>query len=230
MKYKTKGIVLNHIRFRETSIIATVYTELFGLKSYIINNVRSSKPRFPAGFFQPMNQLELVVYNKEHASLNRVAEIHGANIYSTIPFDIYKTTMVLFITEILHKILREEEPNPELYQFMGQSMSILDKMQKAYFNFHVQFLLKLTRFFGIKPAGLDEMTEQILENELNFTIPDKGFEQVRILLDQPMGEVVTIDNELRRKLIEVIILYYKSHFDQLHVIKSYAILKEVFEG
>jgi DNA repair protein RecO (recombination protein O) len=176
-----------------------------------------------------MTQLEVVVYNKEHASLNRVAEIHGTNIYSTIPFDIYKTTMVLFVTEILRKILREEEPNPELYRFLEESMTLLDRTREKYFNFHVQFLLKLTRYFGIEPASLNEMVEQILELDKNYLIPDKIEEHVRSLLNKPMGELISINNDHRRELIELVILYYKSHFDQLHVIKSYDVLKEVFE-
>jgi DNA repair protein RecO (recombination protein O) len=112
---------------------------------------------------------------------------------------------------------------------MEESMNLLDRAEKGYFSFHLQFLLKLTRYFGIEPADMQELVHQIDDSSAHVTVPTMKDDYIKLLLNQPMGFVVNVNNELRRELVELLILYYKSHFEQLHSIKSYEVLKEVFE-
>ncbi len=229
MKHKTKGIVLNFVKFRESSIIARIYTEKFGLKSYIINNVRAAKPRYPVSLFQPLTQLEMVVYNKPNASINRVTELKCIYNYRTIPYQIAKSTVALFITEIFYKMLKEEDPNLDLYHFTETSLRIFDGKVMNFMNFHLQFLLKLTRYLGIAPMDAAEIIREIESGNPGFVLTDREQNLINELLDSPYNRKVNTSNEIRRNLLSHIMLFYQIHFDYIKEIKSYRILKEVFE-
>ena len=199
MKYKTKGIVFNFVKFRESSVIARIYTAQFGLKNYIINNVRSSKPRYPVSYFQPMTLLDMVVYNKNHADINRIAEIKCWHPYKSIPYNVIKSSVALFITEILYKTLREEEANPELYNFMEESLLFYDNVQEPSMNFHLQFLFKYARFQGIEPLKTQNHTRKGpgKENNGKRLKPDKTdlFQYERNLYGRPDAKVKTLDQK-----------------------------------
>jgi DNA repair protein RecO (recombination protein O) len=226
MKYSTRSIVFNYVKFRESSIITRLYTDEFGLKTYVVNNVRSPKPRYPASFFQPLTQLDMIVYNKPNAEINRIAELKCAYPYHSIPFDVVKSTVCLFLTEILYKILREEEPNRELFDFMAESFIYFDTATHDYANFHLQFLTRLTRFLGISPVNIEGL---IQETQSIGTIPEEEKLLFDRLIQQNFSEPVRMDNRKRGKFLTMIMHFYQHHFDHLNEIKSYRILKEVFD-
>ncbi|MBS0000800.1 MAG: recombination protein O N-terminal domain-containing protein [Cyclobacteriaceae bacterium] len=226
MKFKTRSIVFNYVKFRESSIIARVYTEEYGLKNYIVNNVRSAKPRHPVSLFQPLTQLEMIVYNKPQAEINRIAEIKCAYPYHTIPFDVIKSTVCLFLTEILFKILREEEANKELFGFLTESFIYFDAELNHFTNFHLQFLIRLTGFLGISPVNVDEMID---EAQSPGFVPESEKILFDKLIRQTYSEPVDLDNRERRKFLALILQFYQHHFDHLSEIKSFRILKEVFD-
>jgi DNA repair protein RecO (recombination protein O) len=229
MKYKAKGIVFNYVKFRESSIIARIYTDQFGLKSYIINSVRTQKPRYPISYFQPLTQLDMVVYNKYHAEINRVAEIKCRYAYTSLQYNIVKSAVALFITEILYKTLREEETNPELFEFFEDSLIYYDQADKDFTNFHIQFLLKYARYMGIEPIKISDMVHEIESNNFLVSLPRKDFKKIDRLIKSSYDSNIVISNELRRKLLSMIILFYQIHFDHLKELKSYKVLMEVFD-
>jgi len=228
MKHKTKGIVFNFVKFRESSVITRIYTDRFGLKSYIINNVRSSKPRYPISYFQPLTLLDMVVYNKNHAEINRVSEIKCWHPYRSIPYNVIKSSVALFITEMLYKTLREEEANPELYKFLEESLLFYDERDVHFMNFHLQFLFKYARYQGIEPIQVTDMVHEIETNNFLVSIPQSNFNDIDRLIESNYASGINISNDLRRKLLSMIILFYQIHFDQLKELKSYKILMEVF--
>lgn len=228
MKYKTRSIVFNFIKFRESSIIARIYTEKYGLKNYLINNVRSVKPKYPVSFFQPLTQLDMVVYNKPGSEINRIAEIKCLNPYHSIPFDVMKSTVCLFLTEILYKILREEEANQELFDFLVDSFKYYDDVEARHSNFHLQFLLKLTSYLGINPIDVDEIIRETKSAGSSYQITDPEKKQFDQLIHQPYLAHTSIDNPGRRKMLTLILLFYQHHFDHITEIKSFRILREVY--
>lgn len=228
MKQKTKGIVFNFVKFRESSVITRIYTAQFGLKSYIVNNVRSSKPRYPISYFQPLTLLDMVVYNKNHAEINRISEIKCWHPYKSIPYNVIKSSIALFITEMLYKTLREEEGNPELYKFLEESLLFYDNSDVRFMNFHLQFLFKYARFQGIEPMKIADLVHEIESNNFLVSISRKDFKDIDRLIESEYSSEVIISNDLRRKLISAIILFYQIHFDQLKELKSYKVLMEVF--
>lgn len=230
MKYKTKGIVFNHIKFRESSIIARIYTDQFGLKNYILNSVRSAKPRIPISYFQPLTMLDMIVYNKNHVDINRVAEIKCSYTYKSIQYDMVKSSVALFITELLYKTLREEEANPELFEFFEDSFRYYDLANDKFMNFHLQFLFKYARYQGIEPVRISDMVHEIESNNFLISISHKDFDKIDLLIENPYTSYTDISNELRRKLLSMIILFYQIHFDHLKDLKSYKVLMEVFDS
>ena len=152
MLEKTRGIFLHAVKYSETSLIATIYTEAYGRQSFIINGMRSKNSSVKASAFQPLYLLDLELYYKAGRDIQRLKNARIANPYSTIQFDIRKSSQVFFLSEILYKCLREEEPNAELFNFLYHSLTFLDLTDSGISNFHIWFLFKLTKFLGFSPS------------------------------------------------------------------------------
>ena len=114
MLHTTRGIVLHTTKYSETSLVAKIYTEVFGLQSYLVKGIRKQKAKLRPALFQPMTLADLVVYHKDKGSLQNIKESRIAVPYRSIPFDIRKSSMLLFINELLYKSIREEETNRKL--------------------------------------------------------------------------------------------------------------------
>ena len=117
MIHQTRGIVFKTIKYSETSVISKIYTEKFGLQSYLINGVRSEKSKIKAGLLQTMSILDMQVYYRENKNLNRVKEITAAYVFQSLPFDALKRSAGLFVMDVLNKCIREQESNEDLFQF-----------------------------------------------------------------------------------------------------------------
>ena len=151
MIHKTKGIVLNQIKYGETSLIVQVYTEKFGRQSYMVKGGRSKKSSMKSNLFRPFFLLEMEVYHREGKNIQSLKEVRLCENLNNLVFDVYKSTMVLFLTEVCSKVLREEEQNQELFTFLYNSIRYLDLTEESIGRFHLYFLSKLTRFLGFYP-------------------------------------------------------------------------------
>ena len=151
MLHSTKGIVFHSIKYAETSLIVKIYTELFGIQSYLVRGIRKTKSKVKPGLFQPLTLLDLEVNHKENASLQSIREVRVAAPYQTIPFDIYKSTVAIFINELLYKVIREEEPNPDLFEFLWQTCLNLDETTETVSAFHIRFSIELMHYLGFFP-------------------------------------------------------------------------------
>ena len=165
MTYKTKGIVLNFIKFKESSIICKIFTESFGLQSYIVNGVRSFNKSKNMSLFQPLTILDLVVYNKSSANIQRLKEMKIDVIYMTNHTDIKKISVCIFLSELLSKILSNEPNQNQKFNFLYNSFLIYDGLEKNIKNFHIQFLLKLTKFFGFQISDSSQITKAYLNKK-----------------------------------------------------------------
>jgi len=222
MLVKTRGVVLGFIKYKETSVIVNIYTEALGLKSYIVNGVRDKKNKIV--FFQPLTLLDLVAYNNSKG-LNRLSEYRIHKHYSSILFNQKKIAVLLFLSELLHKTLKEEHPEEELFCFIADKLSAFDDANENFEDFHLLFLLEFAGFLGIKPSSADD-----IEKDFGAKI-DK---EVALLLDDLLQEDIyphmslSISGRLRRETLEVLVDYFEHHFPFIGKIESMAILKEVF--
>ena len=153
MLYKVRGVVLHHIRYRESSAIVHIYTDQFGRQTFMAHSIRGKKAKFRSNLLQPLTLLELEMYHKEKREIQQLKEIHNYIPYTSIPVDPYKSSQAMFLSEILYKVLREEEPNPDLYDFLEHGLQFLDVADQHTVNFHLLFLVQLTRYLGFYPGA-----------------------------------------------------------------------------
>lgn len=232
MLHKTKGLALGYIRYRETSIIAKVYTEIFGIQSYIVNGVRSSNSKTnKIALFQPLTLLDMVVYHKKKDdTVHRISELKCYAPFQTLPYDVAKSSIALFVTEILGKTLKEEEANEALFDFLEHSVGYLDDAREGFENFHIQFLMQYASFLGF---GIE--TVEDLDSELKYNhYPHPGDQQEQYatgqLLHSGYGMTVPLDRQRRVNILEKLLFFFKIHMDSLGEIRSLDILKEVLRG
>lgn len=150
--FKTKGIVLRSIRYGETSLVVTVFTELFGIQTYLQNGARvSRKGSNKAAMFQPAALLDMEVYHNELKAMHRIKECNWSFLYQQIFNDVIKNSIALYMVELLHKTLKQPENNPELFYFCEDALQQLDKADPAVTaNFPLYFTIHLTHFLGLR--------------------------------------------------------------------------------
>jgi DNA repair protein RecO (recombination protein O) len=233
MLVKTRGIVLNYIKFRETSIIARVYTEQLGLQSYIVNSIRKKGPATRIALFQPLTLLDMVVYTSPSGGITRISEYKCGHPFQSIFSDIRKSSVALFLSEIISASVKEEEENEPLFNFLYQSIVAFDRQEENFENFHLVFLLQLAHYLGFGPASATEITDQVAfsapagtsaqPSVLHFQMFDSLLEQ---LMKNPQ-EAVVPNGKVRKELLNILIRFYQLHIDRLGEIKSLNVLSEV---
>lgn len=241
MLHKTRGIVFQTTDYSETSIIARIYTEAFGVQSYLVNSVRKRNAKTRPNVFQPLSLVDMVVYHKERGGIQRLSEIRNHPAYKSIPFDVYKSSMALFLNEVLNRSVREEDANPQLFEFLNSALQVLDLQPKAGSDFHLLFLLRLTRFLGFYPNGRYSPEAQV------FDLQEGVYRENRpphpFFIDPPLsvnfdrlveacGDLTaetTLGVEDRRLLIERLIDYYHLHIGGFGEVRSHKVLEAVFD-
>jgi DNA repair protein RecO (recombination protein O) len=234
MLIKTRGIALNYIKYRETSIIARVYTEQLGVQSYIVNSVRTQRKGSRIALFQPFTLLDMVVYTSHKGGLTRISEYKCAHPFISIPFDIRKSSMVLFLSEVVARTVKEEEENQPLFQFLYQAILAFDDLEEGFENFHLVFLIQLSHHLGFGPTSGKEIVEQVAfsANAQSATSAPTvlALQAYEAYFDELLNDPArtTIPNgRVRRELLSVLVRYYQLHVDRLGEIKSLTILSEV---
>ena len=240
MLYKTKGIALHYIKYGDSSIIAQIYTDIFGRQAYIVNGVRSKKSKIRLSLFQPLSVLELDIYYKPNREIQRIKDLRNYLPLQTIHNDIVKSSIALFISEIIYKTLREVEPNKPMFDFLHNSIHLLDIKTNGIENYHLVFLLILSKYLGISPQMSDTDKSEIITGEQTTLFKDNL--QYSFFLTEPEMkglnelykysfrdlEKIKIDNNTRSSLLDKLVEYYKIHLEGIGSIKSLEVLKEVF--
>jgi len=226
--YKTKGIVLGFIRYRDTSIIVRIYTEAFGLRSYIINGVRSVKSKNnKIALYQPFTLLDMLVYNKPNTDLNYISESKIYQPFQSIPFDIHKITISLFLTEVLTKVLKSEQADQELFDFLMNSILSLENLSQHFENFHLQFLLRLSGLLGFFITDASEIGTQLQQSGYLFDYESCTL-QLNELINAEYGAFLTMNHKVRGDILAALLKFYELHFDGFGEIRSLNILKEIY--
>ncbi len=241
MLVNTEGIVLHSIKYGESSIIATIYTSEFGKQSYLINAARSKKSKNKASLFQPLFLVDIVAYQKQTSEINRIKEVKNSVIYQNLPLDIIKSTIAIFLAEVLYKTINEQERYPEMFSFIKNSVLYYDLMESGYSGFHLWFLLRLTEYLGFLPdlerKGFQNWFDMKKGEIVSFQ-PSHPFyankEETEFLADLAIIKIhelskYQIPRKMRDSLITSLVDYYHLHFENLGEIKSLNVLREVFK-
>lgn len=239
MLEKTRGIFLHYINYSDSSVIAKIYTEKFGQQSYIISGIRSKKSSTRINVFQPLFLLDLEVYHKDGRGIQRLKNARLSVPFSQLPFDVRKSSQAIFLCELLMKCLKEEEGNPELFEFLFHAACLLDLAEEGDSNFLVSFLFRLTRYLGVEPQlppqtpfrYFDLVSASFKQNEpvhhqfMDYETTQKFTELFNC--DFSELEKLNFQNRQRQVLLDHLINYYRIHLDLGADLKSLSVLKEV---
>ncbi|HOV10232.1 MAG TPA: DNA repair protein RecO [Bacteroidales bacterium] len=236
----TKAIVLKTVPYSETSVVVKMYTERFGLKSFLIRGVRKKHARISANLLQPLCLNEVVFVNKEKDQLHIPKEMAPCYQFTSLPFDVTKSSQALFINELLYRSIREEEANPDFFNFIFQNILLIDQLANTRGNLHIAFALHLTRYLGFFPLGnFSPQTPYFLLKEGvfgkfkpadDFFINQQEAEVFDRFLHTSVEDSVHIklSASQRNMLLEKIILYYQIQHIGFGEIKSMAVLTQLF--
>lgn len=236
MEVKTKAIVISVLKFQEKSIIVKCFTKSNGIKSYFVNNAFTGKNnKQKIAFFQPLAQLEIEANHKNKGTLERLKEVKIATPYQTINYDIYKTTIVLFLSEFLHHAIKEEEENEALFEFLETALSWLDNHSEIS-NFHLILLIQVTKYLGFFPEipTLENNYFDLLEGVfiVNPNANSLNDEETHLLKKLLVLKLDATENNFsanqRQILLKIIVNYYILNVEGFKKPKSLDVFKEVF--
>jgi DNA repair protein RecO (recombination protein O) len=243
MIHKTKGIVLRTVKYGETSLVVSAFTELFGLQSYLVNGVRTAtkKGGVKANVFQSAAILDLVAYHNQFSNLQRIREYKWAHLFQTIFSDVRKNAVALFMVELIAKCLKEPEGNTELFYFMEDALLHLDEASDTVTaNFPLFFAVHLAHFFGFKISDAFSEDHSYLDLEEGVFVADqprhphylqdKEAEVTAYLLKigQPKDlQDLALRGEFRRGLLSAYESYYALHIPDFGTLKTLPVLREI---
>lgn len=242
MFQKMTGIVLHVLKYNDTSNIVDVYTEQSGRVSFLVKLPHSRKNNLRSVIFQPLAFVEVEADCRTGSSLFRVREAKLLFPYRSLPYHPYKSSIAMFLAEFLYRALREEAPNPPLFAYLRHSIEWLDECEgRSFANFHLVFLMRLSRFLGLYP-NLDDYTSGCYFDMLNacftpllpkggtFLKPDEAA-RIRLLLrmNYETMHLFGMNRGERNRCLTVINDYYRLHLPDFPVLKSLDVLKELFD-
>ena len=233
----TKAIVINTIKYGDTSLIATCYTEIHGIKTYMLKGILASKKStIKLAYFQPLMVLNLTANHNNKGTLNYIKEVEVLNFNHSIYSTIKKQAIALFLSEIVHFSIREEEQNSQLYQYLETSFLWLETHDNCS-NFHLLFLLNLTKYLGFYPEMKDtnsayfDLIEGSFTNQNIFNaVSGENLVQFKKLLGINFDVLHQVDFSAtnRQTILSILIQYFELHLSGFKKPKSLTVLKAVF--
>jgi len=240
MQVKTSGIVLHSIKHTDSTTIVTVYTRQFGKVSYMVHGVNKKKAVCPAAFLQPLTIVEMEVYHTPGKNFQRLKEMRMEQPFTGIPYNPVKNSLALFLSEVLFRTLRQTEPDDNLYLFLENSILQLDCSETGLSNFHLVFLLKLTRYLGFEPNQdeaqakyFDLMNGVFLKEKplhAHFIQPEIVADYISILnADYSTMHNLAFTRARRADLLQSLVEYYQLHLPGFHGLHSLPVLQSLFD-
>lgn len=237
--YKARGIVLGTLKYGEKGVIVHMLTDRFGRQSYMIQGVRPTARGSKMALLQPMFAVEFEGLESAKMTMHRIKELSPALALQSTPFDVRKSTMALFMAEVLYRLIRDNEPHNELFEIVWASVAALDALEEGIANFHLWFLANLSRPLGFSPdneysdgAWLDirdgHFTHHVIAPSMAISP-----ENARILHDMLECDVrylseIGLNRSERSSFLEDMLRYYAFHLDTIRSVESLRIMKEVF--
>lgn len=235
MLHHTRGIVLRTTDYSDSSIIAKVYTEQLGMQTYVINGVRSARSKGKSSLYQHGNLLDMVVYHRDTGDIFRISESSIGYLFRNVPFDIVRSSLLLFCVELIMRSVHEEDANPELFDFIWEQLKILDDANCPTAHFHLQFMIGLSVHLGFAPSIGDGRIFDLMDGVFCAGIPkhthymeEELSEKLKVLLQGSPTRQYAINHQQRKALLHYLITFYQLHIPQFGAMKSPEILEAVF--
>ena len=248
--YKGRGVVLHSLKYGDSSLVVYLLTDVGGRRTYMVQGVRSRSGRgSKLALFQPMFPVEFEGLESRRREMDRFREVRAGFVLQSLPFDVRKSTVALFMAEVLYRLVRESEPNEALFDFVWGSVAELDAMREGVANFHLWFLAHLSRLLGFcpgndytpgdwfdiseglytknRPAHVRYMTQESsrllheMLRPLQWTAV--GFGLLAVII---VG--IGLGRDQRVAFLNALLVYLGYHLDAINAVQSVRILREVF--
>lgn len=238
--YKARGIVLHTVRYGETSVILYLLTDTVGRQTYIVQGVRGGRSKTnKAALLQPMFLLDIVGLESAKMELHRIMEMRPSVLLSTIPFDIRKSTVALFMAEVVYRLVREAEPDSPLFGFVSGAVKALDAADEGLANFPIWFLAGLTPYLGFHPGNeyrqgfrfdIQEGLYVPYEPPHGMSLDGDNARLLDRLISASVEELpdIKLSRDKRSAFLTALISFFGYHLDAVNQIRSVQILREVF--
>ena len=238
-RYTARGIVLGTIKYGDKGLVVQMLTSSHGRQSYMVQGLGSRRGHGKMALFQPMFALEFEGLESSRMQMHRMGEAHNGIVLQSTPFDIKKSTIALFMAEVLHRLVKESEANELLFDFVWGSIEALDIANEGIANFHLWFLSHLCRFLGFSPGNeyFPEAWFNIAEGIYSAEKPPREYcmtqENALILRDMLECDVryiaeIGLNRHQRVDFLAALVNYYGYHLDTINSVQSIRILQEVF--
>jgi DNA repair protein RecO (recombination protein O) len=239
MLHKTRGIVFKVTDYGESSVIVQLFTEKFGLQSYMVNGAKKPKAKISRNMLQPLHLLDMVVYHKNTGNVQRIKELKNTPLLSSIPYDVIKSSVAIFLNEVLYKAIKQQSPDEHLFNFVFSAIEWLDHQTDGIANFHLLFLIQLTRYLGFYPdrylageADYFDMKNGVFcrfkPDSVSYLSPPHTQNFTRLIqCNFENMQLLKLSNDERRYLIQKLLEYYAHHIENFGNIKSHEVLEEV---
>ena len=241
MLTKTQAIVLHSLKYGETRLIVDMFTRSQGQQSFIVSIPKSVKGKIKKQLFQPLTLLEIESDLRPKLQLQKLSDVRLASPFSSIPFDPNKLSISLFIAEFLYYALRSEQHNEPLFDYIVNSIQWLDAQTDRFANFHLVFLMRLSRFLGFYPnlehyqsGDYFDLRESVFLStppvHRDFLHPQEAEKiQLMMRMDFPTMHLFRMSHQERNRLLEVSLIYYRLHLPDFPELKSVSVLQELYQ-
>lgn len=236
MILKTEAIVLKTLKHQDSNLITTLYTQEFGIKSFIIRGFRSSRSRKTHSYFQPLSIVDVVFYQRDQHSLQKITETKVNTLLQTAQTHPVKLSLGLAVVEVFYDTVKEEMANPNLYQFLREVILTIDTTDRRLVHIFIYYLLHLTRHLGFGPNDQSKDAQYVHFDHKNgiFKAVPQQTEAVSSLLrrflksDLESCRDITFDSDQKRNLIKTLFAYYQTHIEGFRYPQTIKVFAEVF--
>lgn len=239
MQQATRGFVFHMVRYADTSAVVKVYTENFGLKSYLVKGLYNKKSKLRPSLFSHMTMLDLIVYQRDNRGLNYISEANICRHLQTVTGDMSRSAVLMFINELLYKCIKEEEPNRQLFRFIETSIDLLNNPDVPVPLFHLHFMLRLTTFLGFAPRFSKVSQGSFFDMEEGIFMDSEPLHRYYIsgpsatllerlqLADFNILKEISFSAAVRDDLLIKLIEFYRLHIPDMGEMKTVRVLHEI---
>jgi DNA repair protein RecO (recombination protein O) len=242
MIISSEGIVLRTIKYSDSSVICKIYTREKGMLSFLIQGIYSRKASIKPSMLQPLQPLELHFYFHQNKTLFKIKELRPSVILNNLHYDVNRSSIAVFMAELINKSIQEEETHPALYEFLMKSILMLDSLPTSLANFPMFFLLEYSKLLGFYPNNnyasdtpYFELHQGVFTNESDddsyFIMPPLS-EYFSKMLDTSFEQfdTLTFPKQIRQLLLKKLIAYYQIHLNGFRNLNSLQVLEDMYVG